>query len=421
MDHLIGSPYGDRMADSENTEGASGAEMISVGSEIRRHRKRRKMTLEALAGQAGLTKGYLSKIENGHAIIDRRSTLARIAAALRVTVPDLGGAYYIGDHVDSEAHGTIPDIRFSLLATSLDDADAPAGRSIDELSAETARLAEWRQACRYAEVGSALPALLTDLHAVAAGGGNDRPEALRSLVQATQVTTLLVKSLGAVDLAWVAAERGHDAAVSLGDPLWIAASEFARTQALVGLGAYQRADAIARKAADMLRTETTEQLEVYGTSVLTAAFCSGVLGTDDPDAAIGEAADISTRTEGTNAFYLAFSPTNVDLWRISIALEADDAVKAAEVASGVRLNNIPARSRKVAFLIDHARALHTLRGRDNDVVQLLRKAEKLGPARTHHNVWAREIVTELLARSRRDAGGIELRFLADRMGLLHAV
>jgi hypothetical protein len=106
---------------------------------------------------------------------------------------------------------------------------------------------------------------------------------------------------------------------------------------------------------------------------------------------------------------------------MSILLELDDAVGAAEIAAAVNIRDIPAKSRKVAFLIDHARALHALRGRDNDVVKLLRQAEKLGPARTHHNIWAREIVAEMFGRARRDAGGRELRGLADRMGMLHAV
>lgn len=394
---------------------------LGIGQEIRRVRRWRGLSLDELAGLAGLTKGYLSKIENGVVAVDRRSTLIKISNALKVSVADLGVNHVLVELSDSEAQGAIPDIRYALLATSLDDSDTPPSRSITELAEETTRLAEWRQACRYVEVGRALPALLTDLHAVAAQGGEQGTDALRSIVQATQVTTLLVKNLGAVDLAWVAAERGHQAAVRLGDPLWIAASEFARTQALVGLGAYQRADALARKAAELLRTDTPESLEVYGTSILTSAFCSGVLGNDDPEEAIREAASVAKRTPGTNAFFLAFSVTNVDLWRMSIALEADDAVRAAEVASGVHLENIPARSRQVAFLIDHARSLHALRGRDGDVLRLLRHAHKLGPARTSHSIWAREVVAEMLARARRDAGGRELRSLADRMGMLQAV
>jgi hypothetical protein len=117
---------------------------------------------------------------------------------------------------------------------------------------------------------------------------------------------------------------------------------------------------------------------------------------------------------------LAFSPTNVDLWRISIALESDDATLAAEIAAGVELASIPVRSRRSSFTIDHARALAALRGHDAQVLELLRTAEHLAPFRTRSNVWAREIVTELVLRSRRDAGGRELRGLADRMGLLRA-
>jgi hypothetical protein len=331
-----------------------------------------------------------------------------------------------GDHADSEAQATIPDIRYALLNTSLEEPLGRTARPAHVLAEETSKIAAWRQACRYTEVGRALPSLITDLHVAAAErGADDRPAALRSLVQAAQVTTLLVKSLGAVDLAWTAAERGHEAAVLLGDPLYIAAASFARTQALVGLGAYHRAGVIARRASEMLHDAEAGVLEVLGTSILTDAFCGSVLGTEDPEAAIEEAASLAERLTnggaGDNSFFLAFSRTNVELWRISIALESEDPVTAAEVGSRVSLDDIPAKSRKVAFLIDYARALHGLRGRDGEVVTLLRKAERLGPARTVHSLWAREMVTEMLLRARRDSGGVELRTLADRMGLLHAV
>jgi hypothetical protein len=101
-------------------------------------------------------------------------------------------------------------------------------------------------------------------------------------------------------------------------------------------------------------------------------------------------------------------------------LEAGDHIKAAEIAAGVRPSDIPTTGRRIRFLIDHARALHGLRGRDQEVVQLLRAAEKLGATRARHNIWAREMVNEMLLRARRDTGGLELRGLADRMGLLHA-
>ncbi|WP_433268217.1 helix-turn-helix domain-containing protein [Actinosynnema sp. CS-041913] len=394
---------------------------LGIGQEIRRIRRMRGLSLEVVAQRAGFTKGYLSRIENGVAPLERRSTLTAFAKALECSVADFGVKHVLVDPADSEAQGTLPAIRHALISTSLDDSDEPPSRAPAELSKETRQLAEWRQECRYVDVGRALPTLLTDLHAVSAEGGDQRRDALRNIVQTAQVTTLLVKNLGAVDLAWVAAERGHEAAVKLDEPLWIAAAEFARTQALVGLGAYKRAEKLARKAASLLDTSTPESIEVYGTSILTAAFCSGVLETGNPEEALREATELAAHTPGTNAFFLAYSRTNVDLWRISIALEADDAVRAADVAARVRIEDIPARSRKVAFLIDHARALHKLRGHDSDVLQLLRKALKLGPTRTSHSIWAREIIAEMLNRAHRDAGGRALRGLAERMGILQTV
>ncbi|MFC0628240.1 helix-turn-helix domain-containing protein [Kribbella deserti] len=395
-------------------------DLPNIGQEIRRLRKWRNLTLEQLAGQSGLSKGYLSKIENGNATLDKRTTMKAIADALRVSLADLVGDHFLTEQSDGEVMASVPDIRLALLSTGLDSAGEAPQRTMLDLSAETQRVAELRQLCRDMEVGRALPGLITDLHFTATADGANKADALRSIVQATHTATLFLKSLGAVDLAWVAADRGHQAAVILDDPLYVAASEFARSQALIGLGAYQRADRLAMHAAELLRPTTEADFEIYGTSVITTAFTAQLRG-DDPEEAIREAQAAAARTSGTNAFWMNFSRTNVNQWRMSIALEADDPVKAAEVAKEIRLSDIPAKSRQVAFLIDHARALHALRGHDAEVVKLLRRADKLGPTRTRNNVWAREMVSELLLRARRDAGGADLRTLADRMGLLSSL
>jgi transcriptional regulator with XRE-family HTH domain len=395
-------------------------DLANLGQEIRRLRKWRNMTLDALAGQAGITKGYLSKIENGNANLERRKTIKAIADALRVSVADLTGDHFIADRANSEAHAAIPDIRIALMATTLELPTGKPSRTIDELALETQRLAEARINCQDALVGHGLPPLLTDLHAAATTDNNDRLTALQSLVQATNSTAHFLKNLGAVDLAWVAAERGHQAAQILEDPVYLAAADYARAQALIGLGAYDRADAIARNAVSLLTPDSVAATEVYGMNVLVTAFCSEMAG-EDPEAALREAEESADRIVPENAFWLNFSRANVNLWRLGIALEAGDHVKAAEVAAEVPLSDIPSKTRRLRFLIDHARALHGLRGRDDDVIHLLSKAEKLGATRTRHNVWAREIVSEMVLRARRDAGGRELRGLADRMGMLSAI
>lgn len=396
------------------------SEPHGIGVEVRRLRKWRGMTLDALAGQAGLTKGYLSRVENGHVALERRTTLAKIAGALRVSVADLTGYHYISDRADSDAHSAIPDIRLALSSSTLEVPHGRPSRPIEALVAEADRLAALRAKCRDVEVGHALPALLTDLHAAATIDNNDRLPALRSLVQATNSTTHLLKTLGAVDLALIASDRGYQAAVQLDDPLYVAASNYVRAQALIGLGAYQRADAVARQSVEMLTPDSPAANEVYGINVLATAFCGAQFGVD-PEEALREAQGAAERFESTNVFWLNFSRSNVNQWRLAIALEAGEHAKAAEIAEQIDPDEIPSTSRRLIFFIDHARALHALRGRDDQVVQLLRQAEKLGATRARNNIWGREIVAEMLFRSRRDAGGRELRGLADRMGMLHPV
>ena len=49
-------------------------EQESIGTNLRRIRRWRGLSLEAAAGLAGYSKAYLSQIENGLRNVDRRST-----------------------------------------------------------------------------------------------------------------------------------------------------------------------------------------------------------------------------------------------------------------------------------------------------------------------------------------------------------
>jgi transcriptional regulator with XRE-family HTH domain len=381
----------------------------SIGTTIRRLRRWRGLSLEQAAGLAGLSKGYLSKIENGHSAVDRRSTLIAIAGALRVSLVDLTGD---GLEIrDPAADSTVPDIRQALLDTDLDGTESPRGE-LAALVAETQLLAAMRQANRDAEVGRRLPPLLTALHTHV-----HEPDGLRALVTATHTTALLTKGLGAPDLSWIAADRGHEAAVRLGEPAWVALAEFARTQALSALGAHHRADKLTHRA---LATVPPDAHDIRGTLTLTAGYTSSVLGTGDPDAALDEAAALAEHVDDGNRHYLLFSPANVVLWRMSSALERGDHATAAALADTINPDDLPIDSRRTTYLIERARALHGLRRGDEEVIRLLLEAEKIGPIRTRANPFAREIISTMITRARREPVAREARSIASRMGLLRA-
>ena len=70
------------------------------------------------------------------------------------------------------------------------------------------------------------------------------------------------------------------------------------------------------------------------------------------------------------------------------------------------------------YWVDYGRALARVRGRHDDAVLALRRAERISPRRVHRNPYAREVLTGLLTRSDRDSpAGRELRRMAYRAGL----
>jgi len=64
----------------------------SAGGRVRRERRRRGMSLEALADRIGKSKGWLSMVENGRLQLDGFSDLIALAVVLQVPMPSLTGA-----------------------------------------------------------------------------------------------------------------------------------------------------------------------------------------------------------------------------------------------------------------------------------------------------------------------------------------
>lgn len=72
-------------------ETTSKAIEVEIGARVRHIRQQRNITLKQLSEQIGLTKGQLSKIENGK-VSSPASTLARVANAMGVSVGDFFGS-----------------------------------------------------------------------------------------------------------------------------------------------------------------------------------------------------------------------------------------------------------------------------------------------------------------------------------------
>src|SRR4051812_7839861 len=87
---------------------------LSIGERIAFYRARRQLTQRELAGLVGRSEEWVSSIERGRRQVRRLDVLTAVAAALRVTLPDLMGQPVLME--DEQGDDDIPAVRDSLMA-----------------------------------------------------------------------------------------------------------------------------------------------------------------------------------------------------------------------------------------------------------------------------------------------------------------
>ena len=388
-----------------------------VGGRIRARRLMRGWSIRFAASRAGVSHATWSRIERGLQAADNRFMLADIAAALECPPDELAGAPVpAADRQTEAALAAVHGVRQALIDIDLSEPAYGLAPPLDDL-ARTVDLAEnLLHACDYAAVNRLLPQLLRDLH-VETVGPDDR-RALRLLVAATHIASSVMRNLGLPAEAWLAAERCREAADSSGDPILRGYAAYARATAATCGGSYQRGLTLAERAVNDLQRYVSRPggAEVLGTLQLICALASQ-LGErlDDSRSWSAEAAALARRTGETNLMGLHFGPTNVDIWRISIEVEDGDPARAVAIARSTTPAVLPVGLRQVFYYGDTARALTHLGDRDRAAIRFLLNAERIAPQHVHRSADIAQTVQTLLDRSRRQAGGSELRALSGRM------
>jgi hypothetical protein len=217
------------------------------------------------------------------------------------------------------------------------------------------------------------------------------------------------------DLAWQASVLARRAAERLDDPLFGAVSAFGTSFGLIAAGGFDSARSLLTTAEP--GTATPEATQVTGMLTLTHALVSAAQGnTAERHAALGQADELAARTGDANAMWLGFGPSNVGIWRMSVALESGEHHEAAAIAETVNPRAL-SPTRQAAYYREYGRALARIPRRQTEAVLMLRRAEKISPARIHRHPFMRAVLAELLARAKKDAVGRELRGMAYRSGL----
>jgi transcriptional regulator with XRE-family HTH domain len=401
---------------------------ITIGARLRTLRRWRGKTLAEVAGLADVSISYLSMVERGERMLDRRSYISGIASALKVSETDLvGGPYLSADKQQSDPHGAIPVLREAFLTNTLSSPAVDHARPVAELaSAVTYDIEPARVRCDYTAVGQTLPGVLDELHYHTASPADEAAYqlALETLIEACITATLLAKNLGYMDLAHVAALRAADAATLLGDPVQQGKASLTRIWSLPRERLWDRKLTIIEQAADALEPHAQSPLgtSVLGLITLHAALAGAVV--QRPPLVshwLGEADRLANcLPDDVAGNWQSFSATNVGVWRVAIGVErGESGGNVRKLADAVDEQKLLSRSRKAQFLADVGRGLAREPRTRQEAVRWLRRAEEAGPQHIRNSPAVRETVAYLLNRATAAAGGRELRGMAARMGVPH--
>jgi transcriptional regulator with XRE-family HTH domain len=402
---------------------------ITIGARLRTLRRWRGMTQVELADRAGVSASFVSMVEHGTRMLDRRSHISALAGALRVSETDLvGGPHLSSDRLQSDPHMAIPPLRVALQTNSLTRPAVDQTRPLAELHAEVFGTIEpLRRVCDYVRIGQLLPDCLDELYRHVADPVDEAAHrlALETLIEACVIASAVCKELNYLDLAYLAAQRAEEAAAVLGDPVHKGKADFMWLLTLPRAGSWDRTLVAAEEAARELEPYAHDSLgkQVLGMLTLTASLSAAAIQRGDRAGFwLDEAARIGGQVpDEPMRNWQCFSATNVHIWRISVGVERGEAGGTVlERARGVNLGLLePKASRRAGFLADVGRGLARESRTRDEAVRWLRRAEDAAPQRVRNSVTVRETVAYLLNRATATAGGRELRGMAARMGVPH--
>lgn len=392
---------------------------LSVGERIAFYRRRRGLTQRVLSGLVGRSEDWLSKVERCEREVRRLDVLADLARALRITVGDLlGQPVLVEDH---EADGDdIPAIRDSLMAphrlsTRL-YGDDPVP-SVDQRQIVPLVERAWSrfQGGQLADVIRALPDLIRSAQGLEKGDGvGSREWAVSARIHHLAASTLA--KVGEADLAWLAAERAMYAADRSDDPLVLASASRAATHALLTAGRYDDALELGITAAgwlsDRAANDDTAAISLLGMLYLRAAGAAArhhdrATANDLLERASQAAARLG---RDLNLWQTAFGPTNVELHRLSAALDLGDVAHVVDRAPLIEVDHLPLE-RAVSHHIDTARA-QSLLAQDDAALASLLTAEVKAPHLVRHSATVREAVRAMHRRAPVTGGAKSSRLLA---------
>lgn len=298
---------------------------------------------------------------------------------------------------------------------SISHQEAPSSRDLER----DLRIAfDTYQQSRFTAAASRTATLLADAHLAARECTEaDQARVSRVLALSYQAAASVLTKVGQSDIAWIAAERGFNAAEGSASPSVRASLLRSVAFALHSTGRFEPAMDLVESGAGYLQAEIAGNdaaLSVYGTLLLVGSMAAARFGDGSRTAGYLQEADSAAQRLGTdsNCLWTAFGPTNVAIHRVNTAMELGDVQTALDSGLSLNTDKVPAE-RQVRYLLDIARA-YSLTGNRDEALRTTLTAERIAPEQVRQHYLTRRIVLTLMQSTPRKPT-IELERLADRV------
>jgi len=245
----------------------------------------------------------------------------------------------------------------------------------------------------------------------------DRARTLKVLALSYQAAATVLAKVGQTDLAWIAADRGLNAAEASGSLLVRGSLIRSVVFVLHSTCRFEAAMRLADASADSLHegiSGDNAMLSVYGTLLLTASMAAARFGDASRAKDYLRESGSAAQRLGADSNYLwtSFGPTNVAIHCVNTAVELHDFQTVLDSGLSLPMAAVPAE-RRVRYVLDVAR-VYALTGKKDEALKAMLTAERIAPEQVRQHYLSRKVIMTLL-RSTAGKPAPELRKLAERV------
>lgn len=380
-----------------------------VAQRVAESRKLAGLTQNQLAQRANVSTSLVRKVEQGRSPASP-SFVSAVARALHCGVADLLGQPF--DHrasrADHHAHSIIQPLRRELTVYAVPPDDAIRPRSRGELTSAVARATRHRHAVNLDSLGNELPGLLSDLRVkLWHTTGTEKEHTYGLLCEAYAAASQAAYKLGYIDLSSLAVDRYEWAARQSGDELAVLVGHYQRAGEMIGTADWNSAlrllDRSRARIESRIRSSEASAIAVWGSLHLKSGLAAARSGDWVAANAHWNEANEAGQRLGTDRddYRLCFGPTNVNIWSVSLAVEAMNGTEAVKRATRFTIPPNTQPERAGHHWIDVARGC-LLHGDHDGATRSLFKAKDAAHQQARYHPMVHETI-RVLARARRRA------------------